>query len=354
MANPNEADLPGDASAWGALGSPLGQGPLVAAASVLPGNGSDLTVADGFAQAVTLRFPRPQPDYASPAQVRRLLAQELEKLGIHNDNFQLEPAPGALSRQGRYSRLVLTLGKSSARDFKDAIDVQEFRDVLSKVQQEFSSTPQPERLENFDSQLAADTQQKALYAILASWIAILIYLWFRFGSWTFGAATVVCLIHDLFFTLGAIAVCHYVYKWAPGVAYYLGLEDFKIDLPSVAALLTLVGYSVSDTIVVFDRIREVRGKNPLLTYTMINDSVNQTLSRTILSSLTVFLVVGVLYVFGGEGVHLFAFVMVVGVVVGTYSSIYIASPLLIMFGEGTPKTERDRAAAAQAAAAAQV
>ena len=109
--------------------------------------------------------------------------------------------------------------------------------------------------------------------------------------------------------------------------------------------MTLVGYSVSDTIVVFDRIREVRGKNPLLTYTMINDSVNQTLSRTILSSLTVFLVVVVLYVFGGEGVHLFAFVMVVGVVVGTYSSIYIASPLLIMFGEGAPKTERDRAAA---------
>src|SRR5205085_5096633 len=93
-------------------------------------------------------------------------------------------------------------------------------------------------------------------------------------------------------------------------------------------------YSVSDTIVVFDRIREVRGKNPLLTAQMINDSVNQTLSRTILSSLTVWLVVIVLYAFGGEGVHLFAFVMVVGVIVGTYSSIYIAAPLLLMFGEG--------------------
>ena len=84
---------------------------------------------------------------------------------------------------------------------------------------------------------------------------------------------------------------------------------------------------------------------------MINDSVNQTLSRTILSSLTVFLVVFVLYVFGGEGVHLFAFVMVVGVIVGTYSSIYIASPLLLIFGEGAPKTERERAAAAAHAAA---
>ncbi len=339
------------ASALGVMGSAAGEGPLVAAADLASGSNPDIEADGDVALAATLRFPRPQPDYASPAQVRRLLGQELEKLGIHNDNFQLEPAPGAVGRQGRYSQMILTLGKASARDFKDAIDVAEFRTTLDTVREEFSSTPQPERLENFDSQLAADTQQKALYAILASWIAILMYLWFRFGSWTFGAATVVCLIHDLFFTLGAIALCHYIYVWAPGVAYYLGIEDFKIDLPSVAALLTLVGYSVSDTIVVFDRIREVRGKNPLLTYTMINDSVNQTLSRTILSSLTVFLVVGVLYVFGGEGVHLFAFVMVVGVVVGTYSSIYIASPLLIMFGEGLPRTERDRAAAAQAAAA---
>jgi SecD/SecF fusion protein len=108
----------------------------------------------------------------------------------------------------------------------------------------------------------------------------------------------------------------------------------------VAALLTLVGYSVNDTIVVFDRIREVRGKNPDLTAQMINDSVNQTLSRTILSSLTTWLVVIVLYIFGGQGVHLFAFVMVVGVVVGTYSSIYVASPLLLLFGEGGKATAR--------------
>ena len=171
-----------------------------------------------------------------------------------------------------------------------------------------------------------------MYAILLSWGAILLYLWARFGSWTFGLAAVVCLIHDLFFTLGAIAVCHYVNRLIPGLLF---IEDFKIDLPAVAALLTLVGYSVNDTIVVFDRIREVRGKNPDLTPQMINDSVNQTLSRTLLSSLTTWLVVIVLYLAGGPGVHLFAFVMVVGVVVGTYSSIYVASPLLLLFGEGT-------------------
>jgi len=91
--------------------------------------------------------------------------------------------------------------------------------------------------------------------------------------------------------------------------------------------------------VVFDRIREVRGKNPLLTEQIINDSVNQTLSRTILTSFVTWLVVVVLYIWGGEGVHLFSFVMVFGVIVGTYSSIYIASPLLLILGEGAERAK---------------
>jgi len=135
-----------------------------------------------------------------------------------------------------------------------------------------------------------------------------------------------------------VAACYYISgTW---FANFLLLEDFKIDLPAVAALLTLVGYSVSDTIVVFDRIREVRGKNPDLTPQMINDSVNQTLSRTLLTSLITWLVVIVLFIWGGPGVHLFAFVMVIGVMVGTYSSIYIASPLLLILGEGRKDTGR--------------
>ena len=226
-------------------------------------------------------------------------------------------------------------GAAAGVDQAGAADAAAFKEVVEAAAKAFEARPYPDRLETFDPALAADTRNKAFYAILASWVAILGYLWFRFGSWTFGLAAVVCLIHDLCFTLGMIAVCHYLHGTIIGSV--LGLHDFKIDLPAVAALLTLVGYSVNDTIVVFDRIKEVRGKNPLLTPQMINDSVNQTLSRTVLASLTVFLVVGVLYWFGGEGVHLFAFVMVIGVLVGTYSSIYIASPLLLILGEGTPK-----------------
>jgi SecD/SecF fusion protein len=290
---------------------------------------------DGYLLEFTDNSEERKPVTASPGFLRQLLDREFAKIvppdAQTGDLFDLRGEGKNI--EGRFQRMKL---ESKLPDDK-------LKQAIEKVAQTFSQRPQPERLETFDPQLAKDTRGKALYAIGASWLAILVYLWFRFGNWTFGAAAVLCLVHDLCFTLGIIAFCHYFVGWAPGLASVLLLEDFKIDLTTVAALLTLVGYSVNDTIVVFDRIREVRGKNPLLTPQMINDSINQTLSRTILASTTVFLVVMALFIFGGEGVHLFAFVMVVGVIVGTYSSIYIASPLLLIFGEGTPaQAARDR------------
>jgi SecD/SecF fusion protein len=275
----------------------------------------------------TLHFSEP----ASPGYLKALIAQAFEAEGKAGTAFDL--AGDGVSKDGRFQTMVVDLSGGE-------IEPAKLTAVLKQTQESLAARPLPERLENFDAQLASETSRSALYAILASWAVILLFLWFRFGNWTFGAAAVLCLIHDLCFTLGCIAFCHYLVVWMPGLASVFGIEDFKIDLPAVAALLTLIGYSVSDTIVVFDRIREVRGKNPLLTPQMINDSVNQTLSRTLLASLTVFLVVLVLYIWGGEGVHLFAFVMVVGVIVGTYSSIYIASPLLLIFGEGNPRGVR--------------
>jgi SecD/SecF fusion protein len=218
--------------------------------------------------------------------------------------------------------------------FKLPPDQQNLAGNLTEYVVKSFNLPVSDRLENFDSQLADETKSKALSAIIMSWLAIVGYLWFRFGNWTFGVAAVLCLVHDLLFTLGIIAGCHYVVGL---FGHVLLIEDFKLDLPAVAALLTLVGYSVNDTIVVFDRIRETRGKNPELTPAMINESVNSTLSRTILTSLVTWLVVVVLYIFGGEGVKLFAFVMVVGVIIGTYSSIFVASPLLLILGEGQLK-----------------
>jgi SecD/SecF fusion protein len=279
-----------------------------------------------------------QPTSASPSFVTTLLTHKLNLAFGSTDwrkLFSFELAPEGPTQDGRVAVAKLLFTPKGAS--LPADDVANIEKALAETKVAFNQRPAPERLETFDSQLAAETRLRAMYAVLLSWGAILLYLWFRFGSWTFGLAAVICLIHDLFFTLGVIAICHYV---APILPAFLKVEDFKIDLPAVAALLTLVGYSVNDTIVVFDRIREVRGKNPDLTPQMINDSVNQTLSRTLLSSLTTWLVVIVLYFAGGPGVHLFAFVMVVGVVVGTYSSIYVASPLLLLFGEGVKARAR--------------
>jgi len=185
-----------------------------------------------------------------------------------------------------------------------------------------------ERITNFGETVASETRTLALIATVASWIIIIAYLWWRFHSFTYGLAAVLAVVHDVMITLGAIAVSYWLVK-VPYISTLLQIDQFKIDLPIVAAFLTLIGFSVNDTIVIFDRIREIKGKTPHLTNKMVNDAINQTLSRTILTSLTAWLVVVILYFFGGEGLHGFAFALVVGFLSGTYSTVYIATPILI-------------------------
>jgi SecD/SecF fusion protein len=202
--------------------------------------------------------------------------------------------------------------------------------------------PQFEGKSSFASSVADDMKLSAIQAIILSMIGMVVYLWFRFENINFGVAAVISLVHDV---LAVVAVMSLVsYAASEWNITALGIEDFKINLPIIAALMTLVGYSVNDTIVMFDRIREVRGKNPALTEEMVDISINQTLSRTILTAWTVWIVVVVLYFIGGPGIHGFAFSLVIGVIVGTYSSIYISCPfLLYMFNRGNkaqkPKVE---------------
>ncbi len=164
---------------------------------------------------------------------------------------------------------------------------------------------------------------------LISLIGIVAYIWFRFQRVEYGLAAVVALIHDVLVTLGMIAISAYVVHGIPALAAALMIEKFQISLAIVAAFLTIIGYSLNDTIVVFDRIREVKGKSPQLVAETINVSINQTLSRTLLTSLTTLLSVVLLYVLGGDGIHGFAYALVIGVIVGTYSSIFVASPALL-------------------------
>jgi len=185
-----------------------------------------------------------------------------------------------------------------------------------------------ERITNFGGTVASETRTLALIATVASWLIIIAYLWLRFKSLTYGLAAVLAVVHDVLITLGALAVSYWL-ATIPGFREILQIDQFKIDLPIVAAFLTLIGFSVNDTIVIFDRIREIKGKTPHLTERIVNDALNQTLSRTILTSLTAWLVVVILYFFGGEGLHGFAFALVVGFLSGTYSTIYIATPILV-------------------------
>ena len=197
--------------------------------------------------------------------------------------------------------------------------------ILKQLDSDLASTPVFHSSNTIGGKVAGDTQRLAIFAMLTSLLGIIGYIWIRFQRVVYGLAAVVALIHDVLITLGAIAMSFYL----ADVLGFLKVEEFSISLPIVAAFLTIVGYSLNDTIVVFDRIREVRGKSPDLTAAMINQSINQTLSRTVLTSLTTLIVVAILYWFGGQGIHGFAYALVVGVVVGTYSSVFVASPVLL-------------------------
>ncbi len=178
-------------------------------------------------------------------------------------------------------------------------------------------------------QVGKQLQTQAKLAILYSLIGMLVYLWIRF-EWIYGVAAVVACFHDTLITVGAFS-----------------LTNKEISLTVIAAILTLVGYSMNDTIVVFDRIREnlkLMRREPLAE--VVNKSINQTLSRTVLTSGLTFLTVLSLYVFGGEVLNGFSFALVIGILIGTYSSIFIASPMLVAYQDW--KLARSRRTAAVA------
>ncbi len=198
-------------------------------------------------------------------------------------------------------------------------------DILAEWSKEFNAQPYFPMASKVGGQIAKNMQTQALTAAIVGLLLIIGYVWFRFQNLAFGLAAVIALLHDVAVVLGVIAVTHYL---AGGLGF-LGITNFKISLEVVAAILTVIGYSLNDTIVVFDRIREVRGKRQEITADIINTSISQTLSRTLLTSVTTFIVVFILYCFGGDAIHSFAFTLVIGVIVGTYSSIFIASPSLL-------------------------
>ena len=187
--------------------------------------------------------------------------------------------------------------------------------VIAKVKDALGDTVEYRRVEVVGPKVSGELVQTGTLAVLFSILAVLIYIWFRF-EWQFAAGAIIALVHDVMLTLGLFS-----------------LLQLEFGLSIIAAILTIVGYSLNDTVVVFDRVREnLRRATKMTRVELLDQSINQTLSRTVLTSGTTLIALLSLYIFGGEVIRGFTFAMIWGIFVGTYSSIFVASPLLLILG----------------------
>jgi preprotein translocase subunit SecF len=236
-----------------------------------------------------------------------------------------DPLALGTSAGDRYKRLAQRLTDARDRDHGGIVtSFDELKNVDGVTQPVLNALSSGFSLGNFTirnveivgPKVGAQLRRQAVLATLYALLGMLVYIAFRF-EWIYGAAAVIAVFHDVLITLGFFSLFHY-----------------EISLTVIAALLTLVGYSMNDTIVIFDRVREnlrLMRREPFPA--IVNKSINQTLSRTILTSGLTFLTVVVLYLMGGEVLRAFAFAMVVGVVVGTYSSFGIAAPIVVVWNK---------------------
>ena len=183
--------------------------------------------------------------------------------------------------------------------------------IEKKFQSLFNNDFDFRRVENVGPKVSEELLKAGITAIILSLAAMLFYIWIRF-EWQFSLGAIIALFHDVILTLGIFS-----------------LFSLEINLSIIAAILTIVGYSMNDTVVIYDRIRENLKLYDLNIFDLSNRSINQTLSRTIITSITTLLALFSIFLFGGEILKGFSLAMILGVVFGTYSSIYIASPILV-------------------------
>ena len=184
--------------------------------------------------------------------------------------------------------------------------------IISKISEVVETDHKIRRIEVVGPKVSAELIKKGIIAVISAVVSVLIYIWFRF-EWQFGIGAIFALVHDIIITIGVFS-----------------LLQLEFNLSIIAALLTIVGYSLNDTVVIYDRIREeLRKYKKMPIMDLINQALNLTLSRTLMTSITTLLALISLYLFGGEVIKGFTFAMIWGVLIGTYSSIFIASPILI-------------------------
>lgn len=189
------------------------------------------------------------------------------------------------------------------------------QNAIRKVKETLGDSVDYRRVEVVGPTVSGELIQSGMIAVLVALFSVLLYIWFRF-EWQFSLGAVAALVHDVVLTIGLFC-----------------LLQLEFGLSIIAAILTIVGYSLNDTVVVFDRVRENLRKYKKMPFSeLLDHSVNDTLSRTILTSVTTLIALLSLYVFGGQVIRGFTFAMIWGVLVGTYSSVFVASPLLLMLG----------------------
>ena len=274
------------------------------------GEESSSQAIESLSTAVELDFPQK----INQVTLQETIEQAFKQAGHEGVAFELT-SPGMQTRKKPYRTWSLST----------SLAPEDTRKVLEQVAGQLASTPIYLSANSIGGKVAGNTKVTAVYALLASLVMIVAYVWLRFQNVAFGLAAVVALLHDVLVTIACIALSVYV---APYLGWAL-VDDFKISLDVVAALLTIVGFSINDTIVIFDRMREIRGKSSAVSTEMVDRAINQTLSRTILTSGTALLAAIILYCLGGQGIHAFAFAILIGIISGTYSTIVIASPIVL-------------------------
>ncbi len=259
-----------------------------------------------FTGGIMIELKTVQPDQIS------IIRGKLSGLGLGSIELQEFGAP---------DDILIRIQRQPGGDAAQQDAVSSVKAVMGDIVSEYRRT------ELVGPKVSDELYMNGVYAILSAMLAILVYIWFRF-EWQFGLGAVIALMHDVISTIGIFAL--------------LGLE---FNLATVAAVLTIAGYSINDTVVVFDRVRENLRKYKVKPMDeLLNQSANETLSRTVVTSLTTLLALAALYFLGGSVIRDFSFAMIWGVLIGTYSSVCLAVPLLLRMGVSRGNADEDTVA----------
>jgi len=264
--------------------------------------GLDLGIDFTGGSLLEVKFNAERP---STEEVRELIKSEIE--------FTAEPIVVSSDHQNMIIRVQET---------EETVH----QEIISKLAEKYPENIQEERFESIGPSIGQELKEKAIYAILIVILAIVAYIAYAFRkvswpvkSWKYGVIAIVALVHDVIIVVGIFAL----------LGRFMGVE---VGLPFVAALLTILGYSVNDSIVVFDRIRENLGRVVKTDFEgIVNRSVNETITRSVNTSVTTLIVLLTIFFFGGASIKFFVLALAIGVLSGTYSSIFLASPLLVVW-----------------------